>query len=86
MCTEKRTLRRLCQLSFGMTLPTLSFKYLGPKPSLKDKVKLYSCAHEGAAATHSVEEFCDLGEDNHVADPFCTSQVSDLAPHLSLPI
>lgn len=43
------------------------------------------CAHQGAAVTHSVEEFCALGEANTAGDPFYTSQVSDLASHLSLP-
>lgn len=62
----------------------LSFKYLGPKPPLKDKMKLCPCAHEGAAASHSVEEFCALGEDN-AADPFYSFQVSDLPPHLNPP-
>lgn len=66
-----------------MTPAMLSFKYLGPKPPLKGKMKLCPCAHEGAAATHSVEKFCALGEDN-AADPFYSFQVSDLPPHLIL--
>lgn len=42
------------------------------------------CAHQGAVVTHSVEEFCALEEADDAGDPFCTSQVSDLASHLSL--
>lgn len=63
----------------------LSSQYLGPKPSLKDKMKLCPCAHQGAAATHSVKEFCALVEDSSAADAFYVSYISDLAPHLSLP-
>lgn len=50
--------------------PLQCWRCFGPKPSLQNKKKLRSCAHQRAAATHSAEELHAPREGKQCSWPF----------------
>lgn len=83
---EKNQKKKAILTFLGDTPYNAKFSVPRTQASLKDEMKLCPCAHQGAAATYSVKEFCALVEDSNAADAFYVSDISDLTPHLGLPV